>query len=251
MLAVQVAFVLAGLLIWYLISISGVATAGTLPTPVAVGRSLGDLAKTGAYWRSVLDTLESWALGLLIASAIAIPIGCVLGANAAAYRASRATVDFVRTLPPVALLPVVALLYGAKPKTALVLVVFATVWPLLVQSMYGIRQLDPVARDTARTYHLGPWRTAWTVRLPSALPFIATGMRLASTMSLLLAVGVELIAGSPGLGASIGVDEDTYATTPMYAYIVTAAVLGVVLTTLLVVGERRVLRWHPAYRTVV
>lgn len=247
-LAAQIGLVAIALVAWYLAAISSIATRGTLPTPGAVAGELGTLVVTGSYWQSVFDTVETWALGLVIASLIAIPLGYFLGANALAYRASRATVDFVRTLPPVALIPVVALLYGVTLKSALVLVVFATVWPLLVQSMYGIRQLDEVVRDTARTYHLGRWRTALIVRLPGALPFISTGMRIASTMSLFLAVGVELIAGSPGLGASIAVAESTYQTTEMYAYIVTAAFVGVVLTALLVLGERRVLRWHSAYR---
>jgi ABC-type nitrate/sulfonate/bicarbonate transport system permease component len=247
-LVAQVGLVAIAAGAWYLAAISSIATPGTLPTPGAVAGELGDLVVTGSYWQSVFDTVETWALGLVIASVIAIPLGYLLGANALAYRASRATVDFVRTLPPVALIPVVALLYGVTLKTALVLVVFATVWPLLVQSMYGIRQLDTVVRDTARTYQLGRWRTAWVVRLPGALPFISTGMRIASTMSLLLAVGVELIAGAPGLGASIAVAQSTYANTEMYAYILTAAILGVLLTSLLVIAERRVLNWHPAYR---
>jgi ABC-type nitrate/sulfonate/bicarbonate transport system permease component len=247
-LAAQAGLVAVALVAWYLVAVSSIATPGTLPTPGAVAGELGTLAATGAYWQSVAYTAETWALGLLIASLIAIPLGYLLGANALAYQASRATVDFVRTLPPVALIPVVSLLYGVTLKSALVLVVFATVWPLLVQSMYGIRQLDTVVRDTVRTYHLGRWRTAWVVRLPGALPYIATGMRIASTMSLFLAVGVELIAGCPGLGASIAAAQSTYQTPEMYAYIVTAAILGVVLTTILVLAERRMLRWDPAYR---
>jgi ABC-type nitrate/sulfonate/bicarbonate transport system permease component len=242
--------VLAGAVgLWELAFVAKIATPDALPSPGSVGRELWALLSTSAYWGSVLHTLTTWGLGLLISLVIAVPVGVFIGANGAAYRASRATIDFVRTLPPVALVPVVALLYGATATTALILVVFATLWPMLLQTMYGIRQVDPVARDTARTYRLGLPRTVTSVWLPSALPFIATGLRIASTMSLLLAVGAELIAGSPGLGQSIAAAEAADQAVPMYAYIFTAACLGVVLSFCIVRLERRVLRWHPAYRT--
>ena len=84
--------------------------------------------------------------------------------------------------------------------------------------------------------------------LPSAAPFIATGIRIAATMSLLLAVGAELIGGAAGLGQSIALAEQNGDIPQMYAYIVTSAVLGVLLNLALLKGERRVLRWHAAHR---
>jgi ABC-type nitrate/sulfonate/bicarbonate transport system permease component len=242
---------LASIGLWQIIYAARVATPGTLPSPVQVADQLGTLFGTSSYWQSILDTCMTWALGLAISALVAIPLGVLLGASRTAFGVSRATVDFVRTLPPVALVPVVALLYGATLTSALVLVVFATLWPLLLQTMYGIRSVDPIARDTARAYQLRGRDKLARVWLPSALPYVATGLRIASTMSLLLAVGAEFIAGSPGLGKSIALTEDALMTTAMYAYIFTAAALGVVLTALIVQLERRVLSWHPSQRRAI
>jgi ABC-type nitrate/sulfonate/bicarbonate transport system permease component len=240
--------ILASIGAWEIIYLAGVVTPGTLPSPPQVASELGTLFGTSSYWQSILDTCITWALGLLISALIAIPVGVLLGASPGAFRASRATIDFFRTLPPVALVPVVALLYGATLTTALVLVVFATLWPLLLQTMYGIRSIDSVAKDTARAYDLSRWEKVRWVWVPSALPYMATGLRISSTMSLLLAVGAEFIAGSPGLGKSIAISEDALMTNEMYAYIFTAAIIGVILTVILVQGEKRVLSWHPSHR---
>ncbi len=250
-IVLQIAVLVAAVLVWQLLYALEVATHSTLPSPIEVGEELWTLAGTSAYWHAIWQTFTAWFLGLAIASVIAIPVGILLGANSNAYRASRSTIDFVRTLPPISLIPIVALLYGATVKTSLVLIVFASLWPLMLQAMYGIRQVDPVARDTARTYRLGRWRTARSVLLPSALPYIGTGVRISSAMSLLLAVGVEFIAESPGLGKQIAAAQAGLHIPQMYAYIVTAAVLGVLLTAVLVFAERRLLGWHPSHRKAV
>jgi ABC-type nitrate/sulfonate/bicarbonate transport system permease component len=250
-LLLQIAVIVAAILVWQLLYAIEIATHGTLPSPIAVGEELWTLAGTSVLWDSILQTFTAWGLGLLIAAVIAIPVGIFLGANSVAYRASRSTIDFVRTLPPIALIPIIALLYGATVKTSLVLIVFASLWPLMLQAMYGIRQVDPVARDTARTYRLSRWRTARSVLLPSALPFIGTGVRISSAMSLLLAVGVEFIAESPGLGKKIAASQAGYHIVEMYAYIVTAAFLGVLLTAVIIFAERRLLGWHPSHRKAV
>jgi ABC-type nitrate/sulfonate/bicarbonate transport system permease component len=247
----QIAVLVGAVLAWEFLYLIEVATHSTLPSPIEVGEELWTIAGTSGYWHSIWQTFTAWFLGLLIATVIAIPIGILLGASSTAYRASRSTIDFVRTLPPISLIPIVALLYGATVKTSLVLIVFASMWPLMLQAMYGIRQVDPVARDTARTYRLGRWRTARSVLFPSALPYIGTGMRISSAMSLLLAVGVEFIAESPGLGKQIAGAQAGLHITQMYAYIVTAAFLGVLLTAAIIFAERRVLGWHPSHRKAV
>ncbi|MFT3866411.1 MAG: ABC transporter permease [Solirubrobacterales bacterium] len=250
-IVLQIAVLVAALLVWQLLYAVEVATHSTLPSPIEVGEALWTIAGTSTFWQAIWQTFTAWFLGLLIAAVVAIPVGIMLGAGSNAYRATRSTIDFVRTLPPISLIPIVALLYGATVKTSLVLIVFASLWPLMLQAMYGIRQVDPVARDTARTYRLGRWRTARSVLLPSAMPYIGTGLRISSAMSLLLAVGVEFIAESPGLGKQIAAAQAGLHITQMYAYIVTAAFLGVLLTAALVFAERRLLGWHPSHRKAV
>jgi ABC-type nitrate/sulfonate/bicarbonate transport system permease component len=229
----------------------GVISSDAVAAPSAIVLALNDLWSTSAFWDSVGNTLHTWSIGFGISFAMAVPIGLALGASNLAYRMSRVSVDFLRTIPPVALLPLVLLLDGATEKMALTLVVFGSIWPLLLQTMYGVHQIDPMSIQVARSYHLRRQDVALRLYLPSAAPLIATGARIAATTGLLLAVGAELLGGAPGLGASITHAQQNLDVADLYAYVVTTAVLGIALNAVLVGIERRVLPWHPANRAKV
>jgi ABC-type nitrate/sulfonate/bicarbonate transport system permease component len=128
------------------------------------------------------------------------------------------------------------------------LVVFAASWPLLIQTLYGVRDVDPVAVDTARAYGLSRSTRFFRLTLPSALPYIATGLRISSATALILAVTAELVIGSPGLGAEIAVAEASGATALVYALIGATGLLGWVLNGAFSRFERRLLHWHASQR---
>jgi ABC-type nitrate/sulfonate/bicarbonate transport system permease component len=130
-----------------------------------------------------------------------------------------------------------------------VLTVFGAIWFILLQTMYGVHQVDAVARDVARAYQFRARDRVFRLVLPSAAPFIATGIRLAATVSLLLVIGGELIGGAPGIGSQITLRQQAAQIPAMYVYIVVAGVLGVVLNLIMLKIERRVLRWHHAQRS--
>src|SRR6202044_2639533 len=163
-------------------------------------------------------------------------------------RLSRFAIDFLRTIPPVAFIPLVLLIYGATPKMAFVLIVFGSTWPVLLQAMYGVHQVDPAGRDMALAYRLRRRDRIRFLILPSAAPFVATGVRLAATISLLLAIGAELLGGAPGIGASITLEEQNGDIPGMWVYVVLSAALGVMVNLALIGLERRILTWHPAQR---
>jgi ABC-type nitrate/sulfonate/bicarbonate transport system permease component len=160
----------------------------------------------------------------------------------------RFTIDFLRTIPPVALIPLVLLLYGATQKMAILLVIFGSTGPLLLQTMYGAQQIDPQIRDVGRAYLLRRRQFVLRVLIPSAAPFVATGVRISATISLLLAIGAELIGGAPGLGANITIDAQSNNIPRMYAYIVVCAGLGAALNLIMLAVERRAIAWAPAHR---
>jgi ABC-type nitrate/sulfonate/bicarbonate transport system permease component len=233
---------------WQWLVASGALSSSAVAEPTAILKSLANLGSTAAFWSSISATVRTWGLGLVLSLVIAIPTGLLLGASDLAYRLSRFTIDFLRTIPPVALIPLALLLYGATDTMAVVLIVFGSVWPLLLQSMYGVHAIDPVARDVARSYR---WRRREVVTrlvIPSAAPFVATGTRIAATTSLLLAIGSELIGGAPGIGAAIGVQNEGGNIPAVYAYVVLSGILGVLLNLTMMRAERRILRWHSAYR---
>jgi ABC-type nitrate/sulfonate/bicarbonate transport system permease component len=249
-LAYRVAATLVALALWQIAVISGVVPAAAVAAPTDIVRAAGSLVGTDGFGAALLDTMGSWAEGLLIAILIAIPAGLALGSSDLAYRLSRFTIDFLRTIPPVALIPLVLLVYGATAKMALVLIVFGSTWPVLLQAMYGVHQVDPAGRDMADAYRLRRRDRVRFLILPSAAPFVATGIRLAATISLLLAIGAELLGGAPGIGASITLEEQNGDIPQMWVYVVLSAVLGVIVNLALIGLERRVLRWHSVQRSV-
>jgi ABC-type nitrate/sulfonate/bicarbonate transport system permease component len=212
--------------------------------------ALVDQLGTTHFWTAVGQTMEGWALGLGIASAVAIPVGIVVGSSALAYRALRAVIEFLRPIPSVALIPLAVLVWGTGFDSKLFLVVYASFWPVLIQTLYGVRDVDPVLHDTARSYRLGRLARLRWVTLPTTLPYVATGVRISSSVALILAVTAELVIGSPGLGAAITLANANGNVRLMYALIIATGLLGWALNILLTQAERRALHWHPSQRVV-
>jgi ABC-type nitrate/sulfonate/bicarbonate transport system permease component len=210
--------------------------------------TLGEQLGEGSFWEAVGNTLQGWALGLGIAAALAIPIGIVIGSSSLLYRASRGVIEFLRPIPSVALIPLAILIYGTGLESKVFLAAFASFWQLLVATLYGVQDVDPVATDTARSFGFSRLQRLFRVTLPSAIPYIATGLRIASAVSLILTVTAELVIGAAGLGRAINVARSGGNEELMYALIITTGILGVLLNLIFVRAERRVLRWHPSQR---
>ena len=148
-------------------------------------------------------------------------------------------------------IPLVIVLYGSTIRSTVVLVVYAAFWQVLVQVLYGVADVDPVADETARSFRFDTWGRVRYVLWPTALPFVFTGIRLAASVALVLAVTAELVIGSPGLGALIGVAQTSNAVDVMYALIVVTGLLGVAINLAARVVERRTLAWHQSVRSEV
>src|SRR5205814_10364480 len=140
------------------------------------------LAQTGAFWTQFGDTVRGWALGLGIATALAVPLGILLGASDFAAHAFRVPIEFLRPIPSAALLPLLFLTLGTTLKSEIFLASFGAFWPLLVQTMYGVRDVDPLAIDTGRSFGVGRLERLVWIELPSSVPYIATGIRISSTV---------------------------------------------------------------------
>jgi ABC-type nitrate/sulfonate/bicarbonate transport system permease component len=204
---------------------------------------------TTELWDAIGQTLQGWALGLGIAAALAVPLGIVIGSSQLLYRSVRAIIEFLRPIPSVALIPLAILIYGTGLQSKVFLAAFAAFWVLLVQTLYGVQDVDPVATDTARSFGFSRTQRLFSVTLPSAIPYIATGVRVASTVALILAVTAELVIGSAGLGRSINIARSGGNVELMYALIIVTGMLGWLLNDVLARVERRVLHWHPSQRS--
>jgi len=227
----------------------GVVSPRYLPPFSAMLGALGREASSPAFWRALLDTLQGWALGLAIAVTAGVVLGAVIGSRRGLRAATASTIEFLRPIPSVALIPVAVLLYGAQLRSTLLLVVYASFWPMLLQVIHGVGDVDPVARDTALSYRFTVWAKLRYLVLPSALPYILTGVRLSAAIALILAITAELVIGTPGLGKEIGVAMSSSAVPAMYALILVVGLLGVAVNVGFRALERRVLAWHLSVRT--
>jgi ABC-type nitrate/sulfonate/bicarbonate transport system permease component len=212
---------------------------------------LGTLAKQfgrGDFWVAVLDTLRTWLLGLAIAVALGVVLGVLIGSVPVVRAATASTIEFLRPIPSVALIPLVIVLQGPTVEATVIIVVYAAFWQVLIQVLAGVADVDPVANDTARSYHLGRLDRIRFLVWPTALPYAVTGVRLAATVALILTITGELVMGSPGLGQEIANARSSGAVPQMYALIVVTGLFGVGANVATRTAERRVLAWHPSIR---
>jgi ABC-type nitrate/sulfonate/bicarbonate transport system permease component len=240
---------LAGLVgVLELLPRTGLVDPEFLPPFSAMALALVDQLGTTEFWEALGATMFGAALGLAIAMAGGVGLGMVIGSVPVLRAATSSTIEFLRPIPSVALIPLAVLLYGAEPGATLLLVVYACFWQVLVQVLYGVQDVDPVARETARSYRFSTWAQVRTVIWPTALPYIVTGFRLAAAVALVLEITGELIIGSPGLGQRIAVAQSSGAVAALYALVIVTGLIGVAVNLAARTAERRVLRWHPSIR---
>ena len=218
------------------------------PPTSEIAGAFADELSDGAFWTALGDTLTGWALGLAIAASAGIVVGVLVSVVPYLREATASTIEFLRPIPSVALIPLAVLLYGSELRSVLLLVVYASFWQVLIQTLYGVQDVDPVADETARSYGLGTWARVRHVLWPSALPYVMTGVRLAAAVALILAITGELVIGAPGLGARIAVAQNSQAVPEMYALIVVTGLLGLLINVGARTVERRALAWHQSVR---
>lgn len=203
---------------------------------------------TPAVGSDIVPSLGRLLGGWLLAVVAGVGLGTAIGLvrNLADYLDP--VIEFVRAIPPPALIPpfIVVLGLGSDMKVALIAV--GVVWPILLNTIDGVRSVDPVLVDTGRTLRTGRLRRLAYIVLPSAAPRIFAGLRVSLSLSLILMVISEMVAATGGIGFTIVQAERSFAIKQMWAGILLLGVLGYLLNTLLLLVERRVLAWHRGAR---
>ncbi len=232
---------------------SGIVSQSALPLMSTVLAKAAGLVVNTQFLTDFGATVEAWALGLLITVLVGVPCGLVLGSLPGVRVATRAIVEFLRPIPSVSIIPLVTLVLGAGLRMTLTLIVYAAIWPVLFNTIYGLDDVDPLAKETLRAFGFSPLGVVRHVSLPSAAPFIATGIRLASSIAIILGIGTGYLTGrinGNGIGSYI-VDQYNGAASDAIALVLAATfwtgILGLTLNSLLVWAERRLFRWHHAY----
>lgn len=229
----------------------GIVDREYLPPFSSMIDALVEQASGPEFWQAFVQTIRGWAIGLSIAVVAGVVLGVLIGSVQVLRDATSSTIEFLRPIPSVALIPLAVLLFGTDMRSTLILVVYASFWQVLVQVLYGVQDVDPVARETARSYRFRGLTQVRTVIWPTALPYVMTGFRLAASVALILEITGELIIGSPGLGRQIALAQSSGAVSTMYALVIVTGLLGVAMNLVARTLERRVLRWHPSVRREV
>lgn len=224
----------------------GIVDQAFLPPLSAVLAKLGVELINPEFLLATFDTLLTWFLGMAIATVIAIPLGTLLGLSDFTYRVSRAAIDLIRPIPPIALIPLLILVLGQTLEMKLALVVFAVVWPILFNTISGVRDVDPQLVQMAQSFQHTRMQAIRRIVLPSAAPFMATGVRIASSIALIVVVTVEMIAGGDsGLGAYIAEARAIGTDVPkIFSGTLMTGVLGLIINSIIGAIESRVFSWN-------
>lgn len=236
---------------WTVGTASGFISPYVLPGPVPVLQAAAGLIVSPDLWMALAQTLGSWILGLAIAFVGGNVLGLAIGSTRLAVVLTRSSIDLLRSIPAVTLVPLALLLFGTSLNMKLMLIVYGAIWEVIVQAIYASRQIDKVADATMRVYGVRGWVRVRALLLPSAAPFIVTGFRVAAVVAFLLSIGSEVIGGAPGLGNALETAHENGNFAEMWAYIGVAAAFGIILNIALGYLDRRVLRGHPGYRAEV
>ena len=202
---------------------------------LALAEAFGDFSILTA----TRDTLFAAFAGLAIGTIIGLALGIAFGLSDTLNRLMEVTIEAIRPIPSIALLPIALIALGFGYRMEIVIVAFACVWPILILSRTAVRSIEPRLMEVARALRLPPVQRVWKIIIPAALPRIFMAFRLAAGIALIVAVTVEIAINPIGLGAGIMLAQQALRADLMLAYLVWIGVIGYALNILLVVAQRR------------
>jgi len=236
------------LIIWGLWST--VSSAKFFPSPVVIFDAFVDTWIGPAFFVDVLPSLGRLAVGIVLAVAIGVAAGTLIGLVRWLRELLEPTLEFFRAVPPPVLIPIIAVLVGANDAMKVVVIVAGAVWPVLLNTIEGVRATDSVMTETARSFALTPAERLRFLVLPAASPRIMTGVRQCLSIALILMVISEMFFSSSGLGFKIVYFQRNYLIAEMWSGIVLLGLIGVLLAVIFGFVERRVLRWYHGIKEV-
>lgn len=215
-----------------------------VPTPEALGKTffavwLGERLQT-----DVLPSLARLAVGLALSITGGIALGLVIGMVRTLRQLAEPVLEFFRAVPPPVLVPLLMLLVGLNDQMKVIVIVSGAIWPVLLNTVEGVRAVDPVQSDTCRSYGITGWARVWHLVLPAALPQVMAGVRQCLSIGLILMVISEMFASSSGLGFTIVQFQRTFAIPQMWSGILVLGLVGLALSLAFQWAERVLLHWY-------
>ncbi|MHB8835138.1 MAG: ABC transporter permease [Candidatus Methylomirabilia bacterium] len=197
------------------------------PAPSSIVRTLIRLAAHGTLLADARATLTRVLVGCLLGGVPGFVLGLAMGWSRRLRYILDPLVAALHPIPKIALLPLLMIIFGTGETSRIVTVSIAAFFPMLVNTMSGVRQISPTYFEVAASYGAGARQVVWRVIVPGSLPAVLAGVRIAFNLALLVTVSVELVASRTGLGSVIWLSWETFRTENLYASLVLISAIGV------------------------
>jgi ABC-type nitrate/sulfonate/bicarbonate transport system permease component len=237
-------FLLGLLALWELMSRSELVNPLIVPPVSKILTTFASLSWSGQIPLQILASLKRAAIGYILAAVVFIPLGVLMGLFDRLHRALEVVVEMLRPIPPPVIIPVALLFFGLEDEMKIFVIFFSCAWPILLNTLDGVRNIDRVLLHTARTFGLSHPQTIWQVILPACSPQIMTGLRVSLPITLILVVISEMVGSTDGIGYFILDSQRRFRVAPMYAGMLSLAILGYALNQLFNSLHRSLLSWH-------
>lgn len=231
-------------MLWEIFSRTIGARLDSIPSVSRILVALYQLISDGVLLLQLAHTVSVAVAGWLIACAVGLTVGLVLGLWRPVWTYSMASIDVLRSIPSISLISIALLFFGFSSKMEMVIVVYVSQWPVLLATASGIGATPRSYLDSARSLRLSQRATVMKLRIPAALPSILVGVRLALTLSIALAVVAEMVGNPAGLGFGIVYAQQAIQPAQAFAYLLVIGLLGWALNAALVVAVERFLKVH-------
>jgi ABC-type nitrate/sulfonate/bicarbonate transport system permease component len=232
------------LLAWELAARAELTNPLIVPSPARILGVFWELLSSGQIPMQILLSVKRAAMGYLLAAAVFIPLGILMGFSQRLNRALEVIVEMLRPVPPPVVIPVALLFFGLEDAMKIFVIFFSCAWPILLNTIDGVRGIDGVLLNTAKTFRLPRGQTIRRVILPAAAPQILTGLRVSLPITLILVVISEMVGSTDGIGYFILDAQRRFRVAQMYAGMFALAILGYALNQLFDLAQRRLLPWH-------
>ena len=237
------AAIVGALGLWWLIGRLEVLSPVLLPPPGEVLQSLVTLTRDGTLPRDIGTSLLRVVQGFLLALSVALPLGVAMGMSPVLRGLLEPLIELVRPIPPIAVIPLAMLWFGIGEFSKVFLIMYGAFFPILVNTMAGFAEVDPIHIRAARTLGANRYEIFRDVIIRSAFPYMVVGARLGMGMAFIVLVAAELIASSAGLGYLINDARYRFRTDQILLGMGCIGVLGYMLNKLLLEADRRIVRW--------
>lgn len=237
-------FALSLLVAWQFLADAHLISPIFFPPPLRALAVLQRRLADGSLWLPIAATSLRMIVGWLLASVIGVVLGAAIGTSRVARELLDPTLEFIRPLPASAIIPVAILFLGLSNEMSVTVIAFGAIWPVLLASVHGFSSVSLELTNVSQVLGFGRWDFLRKIAFPSALPDIVAGLRVSLAVALILAVVTEMQSSLTGLGWEIFSAQRFYRSADLYAGLVLLAVLGFIANHLILLLERRMLRWR-------